>query len=391
MHTCACKPQRKKAGDALEQNQLAKLSTRKAREDELKDLERKRRDLLVAAGPEVCASFGVCSNCGIPAHDAKNCPRPKNPLANQGSRTQKPPFDRHAQHGGNPVRKSSKYGNGGCSQAATSLSDALPEDRVQPESRAIGKPESHRKERLTPPQSAAAEDAAHSGHEGLPRILCVAEKPSVAKALAQTLSGGRQRIRMNLNGHAPMCKLHDFYHHFSPANSKCSVTVTSVLGHVHALDFDLGGSNHGDPANLYGAAVKKVVEDSTAEHGIEEHLVAAAAGCNFLYLWLDCDREGENICYEVISICRRAGFFLSDHQIFRARFSALTAAHIKAGEWLDEGAPTRRLAVLHQRDLQQQAFVSFTSTALRGNEIVFGRGASLASTRAARPTTVAGS
>ena len=42
-----------------------------------------------------------------------------------------------------------------------------------------------------------------------------------------------------------------------------------------------------------------------------------------MILWLDCDREGENIAFEVLSTCREANRQI---EVLRARFSALSRA-----------------------------------------------------------------
>lgn len=83
-------------------------------------------------------------------------------------------------------------------------------------------------------------------------------------------------------------------------------------------------------AALYTAKTEKLLEENSKINQLPQHLVTAAEGCRYLYLWLDCDREGENICFEVISILRSAGLFLQDESIYRAHFSALTQSALRA-------------------------------------------------------------
>ena len=47
-----------------------------------------------------------------------------------------------------------------------------------------------------------------------------------------------------------------------------------------------------------------------------------------LVLWLDCDREGEAIAFDVIEVCQKARGTKYPLKIHRAHFSALTHANI---------------------------------------------------------------
>ncbi|CAK8567137.1 unnamed protein product [Lathyrus sativus] len=145
----------------------------------------------------------------------------------------------------------------------------------------------------------------------LPKVLMVAEKPSIALSIATALSHGQMSTRRGST------EVHEFDGRFlgAPARFK----VTSVIGHVFSVDF------HGkyqdwattDPLDLFQAQVIKT--ESNPKAHICKHLKQEARGCHYLVLWLDCDREGENICFEVIE---STGFKIND--VYRARFSSVT-------------------------------------------------------------------
>ncbi|CAE7840008.1 TOP3B [Symbiodinium sp. CCMP2592] len=167
--------------------------------------------------------------------------------------------------------------------------------------------------------------------EDLPKVLMVAEKPSVAKLVAESLSNGRLRFR---KGQSRAVQVFEFVTWFPPAQQKCRILQTSTIGHIFGLDFEDGRPS--DLADLFYSNVKKTVEGAVAKNRIVEHIQELASEAEYLALWLDCDREGENICYEVMSLCstipeemlpclRSVGL----ENVYRAHFSALTQPEIK--------------------------------------------------------------
>ena len=184
-----------------------------------------------------------------------------------------------------------------------------------------------------------------NGAKGLPRVLMVAEKPSIAKAIADALSGPRgPRQKRGISRALPVYEFtSDSFQHSSNAddtNKRCLITVTSVVGHVFSLGFvdernESGGSEktYNDPSDYFHLPVVKKEEGTTGKLRVVDHLRALAGNSDHLVLWLDCDAEGENIAHEVISICRRAlqqkaqsGENGEDSvkRVHRARFSAIT-------------------------------------------------------------------
>ena len=86
--------------------------------------------------------------------------------------------------------------------------------------------------------------------------------------------------------------------------------VTSVIGHIYGLNFE-----DGRVRQLFNDKVEKVVEDTTRKMRVVEHLQELAQEAEYLALWLGCDREGENIIFEVISLCNE---WINYDNVYRA-------------------------------------------------------------------------
>ena len=81
--------------------------------------------------------------------------------------------------------------------------------------------------------------------------------------------------------------------------------MTSVSGHL--LNYDFEGACrkwHGcHPLALFDApVVKHCAEENYIK--IKRTLEKEIKSCGALIIWTDCDREGENIGFEIIQVCK---------------------------------------------------------------------------------------
>ena len=80
--------------------------------------------------------------------------------------------------------------------------------------------------------------------------------------------------------------------------------MTSVSGHLLTYEFGLAYrswmSCH--PAALFDAPVNKMCPEQFQK--IKKTLEQEIRTCNVLIIWTDCDREGENIGFEIIKVCQ---------------------------------------------------------------------------------------
>ncbi|KAG9045134.1 DNA topoisomerase [Tulasnella sp. UAMH 9824] len=151
------------------------------------------------------------------------------------------------------------------------------------------------------------------------RVLCVAEKPSIAKSITQILSGGQYTTSNSANRYIKN-------YEFDYPQLNAHFTVTSVVGHLFEYDFGPQYKNWSscDPFVLFDVPVEhKVAEDKNT---VANNLKRLAPSHQELVIWTDCDREGENIGSEVMTVCRSTNRQI---RVRRARFSAIIAGQIQ--------------------------------------------------------------
>lgn len=101
--------------------------------------------------------------------------------------------------------------------------------------------------------------------------------------------------------------------------------MTSVSGHL--LGFEFSSTYRAwtscDPRQLFEAPVVKQCNEKMLN--IRKTLEREVRSCQKLIIWTDCDREGENIGYEIIDVCRA---IKPNIPVFRAKFSEITEASV---------------------------------------------------------------
>ena len=102
--------------------------------------------------------------------------------------------------------------------------------------------------------------------------------------------------------------------------------MTSVSGHLLALEFlpQYKGWNSCQPIELFSARVEKYCPENYQD--IKKTLLREIRTCDKLIIWTDCDREGENIGYEIIDVCRE---LKPNVDIYRAIFSEMTQSSLR--------------------------------------------------------------
>ncbi|GFR23680.1 DNA topoisomerase 3-alpha [Trichonephila clavata] len=185
------------------------------------------------------------------------------------------------------------------------------------------------------------------------RVLNVAEKNDAAKSIAEIMSRGGFRRR---DGRSVYNKIYEF--NYNIFNQNCQMIMTSVSGHLLNIEFTGAYKSWQlcNPVVLFEAPI--VTQCLPDYEGIKLTLESEVRSCQYLIIWTDGDREGENIGFEIIEVCKKVK---PNIQVFRARFSEITPQAI-ARACSNLVPPDQRMsdAVNVRRELDLRIGAAFT-------------------------------
>jgi len=152
------------------------------------------------------------------------------------------------------------------------------------------------------------------------KVLCVAEKPSIAKGITNILSNGRWETKKNRKDGMP-----NYCFPFNLNGENCDMVVTAVIGHLMNYDFSQEYQNWRScqPMKLFEAPIVRNVYKHAKS--VADNLRKESKNAQKLIIWTDCDREGENIGSEISDVCKENNRFID---VYRARFSVVQEREI---------------------------------------------------------------
>jgi len=162
-------------------------------------------------------------------------------------------------------------------------------------------------------------------------VLMIAEKPSLAKIITYVLNREKNFNVYTENG----LTIYTYEGRFK--GIKAFFTISSIRGHIYQNNF-MSYKHYGNDINdLYDEKIVKSLKRNSDEDdnkqkvfiNIPKFLRNIAKGKDILCLWLDCDPEGENICFEVIHNVFPYMNKRNYQQIYRAQFNSLTKRDIR--------------------------------------------------------------
>jgi DNA topoisomerase IA len=184
------------------------------------------------------------------------------------------------------------------------------------------------------------ENATYSSNEECIAVM-IAEKPSIALSIAKALGGAKFTQR---KGRSPICPVYQ-YRGKMMGHSNVLFKVTSVAGHVYSRDFpkQYADWQRTDPLDLFDA--ETVLVEANPKNRIVDHVKHECKNASFVVLWLDNDREGENICFEILSavtpLLKKENF----KQVYRAVFSSLAPTDLQEAFRVLNKGPNRNESI----------------------------------------------